>query len=499
MYEIEFGKLIDKLIYFSGQKNYSLAMKLGYDVSYISKWINLNMLPSAKNIKNISKTTSEFIVNSSSESSLDDISEYFNIEFNQDDSESKKEIIKEVIEDSIYKSFLYSYNKFNNNDLEKHQEKNNSIQIINGSIRKNYLSENININSLFHCEMIVLCNLFSINKEDKLNIASIKNYENKDFLKVRYIINFDDNVDDIISDIMLFIEMVTSKSRINIELYSCDFSGNTLITVVKDKFVNTSIYYNNKCLTTVMSHDNNVIKEMYNTLEDMINFQSKPMFNLNTSKEMIISEDYMNYIIDEDLKLILGEINELFMPSDLFLEVGKSLYGNDKEVLIKLKKIDTILQNITYNSKLSIIMFESALKKYVSSGNITFFNNPVTLTLKQRQKQLNYMRKIIFNNEKIDFRIIENSLLDNIKIDQNLSLYLSKNTSFLKEEYNGNDANYMIINDKKLNNLLNNFFEKIWIERIDLNYNDKEGSENIILESLRYINILNDNNIQNIY
>ena len=40
MDEIEFGKLIDKLIYFSGQKNYSLAMKLGYDVSYISKWIN---------------------------------------------------------------------------------------------------------------------------------------------------------------------------------------------------------------------------------------------------------------------------------------------------------------------------------------------------------------------------------------------------------------------------------------------------------------------------
>jgi len=498
MYEIEFGKLIDKLIYFSGQKNYSLAMKLGYDVSYISKWINLNMLPSAKNIKNISKTTSEFIVNSSSESSLDDISEYFNIEFNQDDSESKKEIIKEVIEDSIYKSFLYSYNKFNNNDLEKHQEKNNSIQIINGSIRKNYLSENININSLFNCEMIVLCNLFSINKEDKLNIASIKNYENKDFLKVRYIINFDDNVDDIISDIMLFIEMVTSKSRINIELYSCDFSGNTLITVVKDKFVNTSIYYNNKCLTTVTSRDDNVIEEMYNTLEDIINSQSKPMFNLNTSKQMILSQDYMDYIMSGDLKLLLGEINELFMPSDLFLELSKSIYGDDKEVLMQLKKIDAILQNVTYNSNLSIVMFESALKKYVSNGKVRFFNNTITLNLEQRQKQLEYIKKIIYNNENIDFRIIENSLLDNIKVDENPSLYLSKNISFLKEEDNGKSANYMIINDKKLNTLLSNFFEKIWIERVNLNNNIKDESKNIILESLRYINILN-NNIENIY
>ncbi len=497
MYEIEFGKLIDKLIYFSGQKNYSLAIKLGYDVSYISKWINLNMLPSAKNIKNISKTTSEFIVDSSSESSLNDISEYFNIEFNQDDSCNKKEIIKKVIEDSIHEAFLYSYNKFNNKNLEKHQEKNNSIQIVNTSIRKNYLSENMNINPSFYFDMIVLCNLFSINKEDKVNIASIKKYENKDLFKVRYLINFDDNIDDIISDIMLFIEMVTSKNRINIELYSCEFSPNTLITVVKDKFVHTSIYYNNKCLTTVTSHDEDVIEEMYNKLEDMINFQSRSMFNLNTSKEMILSQDYMDYIIEEDLRLILGEINELFMPSDLFLEVGKSIYGNDEEILIQLKKIDTILQNVTYNSNLSIIMFESALKKYVSNGNITFFNNPITLTLKQRQKQLNYIQKIICRNENIDFRIVENSLLDNIKIDQNPSLYLSKNISFLKEEYNGNDVNYMIINDKKLKKLLNKFFEKVWIERVELN-NSKEESKNIILESLGYINILNDN-IENIY
>ena len=65
---IEFGKLIDKLIYFSGIKNYSLAMKLGYDVSYISKWINLNTLPSNKNIKNISSITANFIVDSCSQS-----------------------------------------------------------------------------------------------------------------------------------------------------------------------------------------------------------------------------------------------------------------------------------------------------------------------------------------------------------------------------------------------------------------------------------------------
>lgn len=51
MTEMEFGKTIEKLIYFLGEKNYSLARELGYDVSYLSKWISGTMFPTFKNIK----------------------------------------------------------------------------------------------------------------------------------------------------------------------------------------------------------------------------------------------------------------------------------------------------------------------------------------------------------------------------------------------------------------------------------------------------------------
>ena len=104
MNEKEFGKLIEKLIYFSGQKNYSLATELGYDVSYISKWINSTMLPSAKNIKNIIKITSNFIVDSSSDSSLDDMINYFEIDLNNKIYKCyKTKIIKYVIEKKLDK------------------------------------------------------------------------------------------------------------------------------------------------------------------------------------------------------------------------------------------------------------------------------------------------------------------------------------------------------------------------------------------------------------
>ena len=52
MVNMEFGKNIEKFdTIFQVKKNYSLAKELGYDVSYISKWISGAMLPASKNIK----------------------------------------------------------------------------------------------------------------------------------------------------------------------------------------------------------------------------------------------------------------------------------------------------------------------------------------------------------------------------------------------------------------------------------------------------------------
>lgn len=47
---MDFGKLLEKLLHASAQKNYALAAELGYDVSYISKWITKSMLPANKNV-----------------------------------------------------------------------------------------------------------------------------------------------------------------------------------------------------------------------------------------------------------------------------------------------------------------------------------------------------------------------------------------------------------------------------------------------------------------
>ena len=499
MNEKEFGKLIEKLIYFSGQKNYSLATELGYDVSYISKWINSTMLPSAKNIKNIIKITSNFIVDSSSDSSLDDMINYFEIDLDKkSDKGSKTKALKGVIEEKLDKSYSYSYNKYNKKS-QKYDDRNNSIQRINPTLRKKYLDAEVlsHIDEVGFSNITVICNLFSLSKDDKVHIAGIrrceKQYDDRDNLNMKFLISFDESIKDIVFDVMLFISMVTSKGRVNVELYSCEFSSNTLIAAVKDKYSHTAIYNNTRCISSITSTDEDVVNQMYDTLEDMISTQSRPTFLNRTPEQFIINQDYMNYIMDQDISIVMGDLTELFMPSDLFLELGEDLFADNKDVSFKLKRIDTILQNFTYKSDLNIFIYGSAFRSYVTNGNIKFFNKVITLNIEQRKRHLQYMKKLLDEKDNINIRFIENSLIDDIKSDEKHSLYISRNLSFLVENYNGVSANYLIVKDKRLDKIFKSFFSKVSIERKKVAEDDKEETKKIVSDALRYIEIINNN------
>ena len=82
MKNITFGKLLEKLLYLSNQKKSSLAKVLGYDVSYISKWISGKNVPTQKSISDVCKITSKFIVDSLNMSHMQELKEYFEIDEN---------------------------------------------------------------------------------------------------------------------------------------------------------------------------------------------------------------------------------------------------------------------------------------------------------------------------------------------------------------------------------------------------------------------------------
>lgn len=497
MKEQEFGKMVEKLIHFSGQKNYSLAMELGYDVSYISKWINLTMLPTSRNIKKINSIIADFVIKHLDSHSLDDIVKYF--EVNKNNNDNINETLKNIIEDTLNQSYLYSYNKTHKKNIISQQESNNCIQKVNPMFRKKYLDNEITnfLKTYGSSDMLVLCNIFSISREDKVKLAggdpedSNQDTFNREHINIKYILDFDKNISDIILNMIIFIAMVTSKRRMKSEFYSCKFPSSTFISVVKNKCSHTAIYNNNKCLTSITSTDEKIVHEMYETLEDVANTQSRLTFSKKTPEEIILGQDIINYIMDSDLKWLMGEMTELFMPSDLFLEIGSQVFGNNLETVEKLNKIDALLQNVTYNSKLDILLFESTFRKYVYNGQITFFNKKIKLNLEQRRRHLEHMKRILEKNN-VNIKLIENSQLSSYKGEEKVSVYLSKENSHLKEKFNGTSEHYLLVKDIRLESLLKRFFDEAWNQE-ENGKCSKNQITKLCAESLKYIEILNNN------
>ena len=99
-----FGGVLENLLYISKQKKSSLASYLGYDVSYINKWINSKNLPSVKRAAEICDNISKFIIESLDDDSKKHLIEYF--ELDNDGNDFLYEYIKDTLQEIYFEDFM---------------------------------------------------------------------------------------------------------------------------------------------------------------------------------------------------------------------------------------------------------------------------------------------------------------------------------------------------------------------------------------------------------
>jgi len=85
-----------------------------------------------------------------------------------------------------------------------------------------------------------------------------------------------------------------------------------------------------------------------------------------------------------------------------------------------------ILQNIIYESKLKVLIYELDIKKYISVVEFKIFNIPIKLTFEQRKRYINYIKKENKRNNNIEIKLINEDFEKIFKDIQGTSIYLSK-------------------------------------------------------------------------
>lgn len=491
-----FGELLEKLLYLSNQKKSTLARELGYDVSYISKWINGKNLPTQKNAVGICKATAEFIVNSLTQASIKELIDYFEIETDVSSNEAMAQLLEKSLRDAyIASAGKGSLNIYKNTRSEDNY---NSIMHINPRLRKQYLSKDFGIfmSKSNKVDLIMCANLYKLNNDEKQAIAEMKGVLKKtsesNDVRVRFLMGFEGSHEDIVFNTILIINMMIMYPDMNYEIYNCDVDSNAILAVIKDRMLHTATFAKDKrCLFTSFSKDKQAVDEMYYSLADILKNQGKLIAEKKSPLELIKDKLYIQYIMGQDLRWLIGTMNEFFMPYELFMEIGKTVFGEDEKILSELRQINIFLQNITYISKIKVLIYEAELKRYISSGQLTFFNIPVTLTLEQREAHIQYIKELVSNSENIELKLVEGNFVEDFKEVAEPSLYLSKTMKLAKTHPHDGVNDYIFIKDNEFKNLCDELFDVLWTQREDVVISDKEDILERISKTLAYTKIIN--------
>ena len=506
MKNITFGNLIEKLLYISNQKKSSLAKFIGYDVSYINKWILSTYLPSSKRINEICKNISDFIIQSLDESGLINLIDYFEIP-----SDSSKEYISQYIETILKEVYLDTIN-LNNKSVQNLPKSTHSEEYYNSF---SMVKPNIIYNTFFNelnnmsdkedsLEILISLNLMYLNHKDKIALSDLKEFlykiSKKTKVKASFLIGLggDDKNNDVINT-LLGINLIATYPSLNFKIYNCKVNSNTVVFAIKDKFLSTNIFFEEgECLFTTSSKDRRLVEEFYSNLKYTLKNKGNLLCYRKDSSSMIEDQTYIQYIMNNDLRCLLGSINEFFMPPDLFMEIAQKLFGHNKKIINELQKINLFLHNVTYKSKLRVLIYESELRKYMSSGKLHFFNTPVTLTFKESERHIEYIEKILTESNDVEIRLVDGDFVDDFKNKENPSLYLSRNLKFTKVYPESGKNYYFIISDTEFKNMCTDLFDKLWNTRTDIVISNKEEMLDRIARSISYTRLISESFGENI-
>ncbi|WP_286312085.1 helix-turn-helix domain-containing protein [Romboutsia ilealis] len=452
MKNITFGKLLEKLLHLSNQKKSSLAKALGYDVSYISKWITGKNLPTQKNISDVCKITSEFIVDSLNMSHMQELKNYFEID---KDVESNA-VLAQYLERSLKESYMHTAEKSVPNLYKKtHSEDSyNSMTHINPRLRKQYLSKDASLfmNSSDKLDLIISADLYKLNDSDKMAIYDMKkdlmSINTSHDIRVRLLMEFDKLDSDELLNTIMIINMITTYPEINFEIFNCEVDSNVVISVIKDRIFHAAIYTKDRrCLFTNMSKDKDIVDEIYYSLEDILKNRAKPILEVKSILEIIRKRTYHQYI----------------------------------------------LQNVIYKSKLKVLIYEKEIRKYISVGMLNFFNIPIKLTFEQRERHINYIKKVIKESDNVEIKLIDGDFIDAFKETQDYAIYLSKTLTMMSINPTENHNDYAILKNSEFKNICDKVFKILWNKEADILVSNKIEILERIEKTLTCTKIINEN------
>ncbi len=453
-----FGRELERLLLTANVKNAVLASKLNYDISYISKWTTGKAVPSAKNIDRVINAISEIVVYNGSDEGVETLLEKYGVE--------NRQLLEDAIKNTLADAYSEATGRFNevrylNNAVFKAQPKGKYPLLLD--------YEDM-IDRDQPMEIAVMTDIFSLDHESKLKMAGIQDHrfvikEKNDSIKVNYVIDMNSLDGNSVYDVLLLVHMMTNFSRTDFRLYYSDLAAGKLMISVKDKFAGVSLLGRNKqFICTTSTRDKTAVDETYHGIIDSIE-QDKVIFFETDMGSLLESHEYLETLISQDTRWLIGHITEHFISPELFGELKEQFFGEDVVQAREAERAYLVAVNTIRNGQVRMMMYSSAFVDYALSGELDFFNNKVTLTPQQRKRELLYIKELLISAGADNLKMINGGFSDDFKYVSNPCMFLADSLDYLRLENYQYDNNLMLIKDSRARQVFDEFFDSIWNDK----------------------------------
>lgn len=460
-----FSKLLSYLMEVSELKNYTLANHLQYDVSYISKWINGQMLPGSKTEKTVLQGISSCIVKHGSDSGLKKLYDEYLVSMEQD------------LEGAIYDHLMAEYCYVKN--LQQTDE--NTVAPKTMFFPKLDMRQYIDrmnhpvLRRVKSLEIMAMMDLMAMDREYRMQITRIDNraseadwhYPNVHF---SMIIDLDTIRKDRVYDVVFLLNMLTDMTHVDFRLYGAHQAYGRAIFTVKDEYaISAMLMQSQTTMSVVVSEDQTAIGAMYQFLESLC-ARERLLVRQCSMQELLQGNDYARGLIAPNQRLLFGHMTEHFLPDEVFEAIMAQQTGMIGEAQIRW--FHGLSKRRVQEIPMRILFWDTAFSEFAVQGELDFYNIRVKLTPSQRMQYVCGIRDMIGKYENLSVRLIYGKLFSDFQYHADQCLFLNDAVSYLtlgEKKVN----NIYVVNSPQMKHVFEQFFDDVWDHYEDVVISDR--------------------------
>lgn len=453
-----FSSLLKHLMSMAKLKNYTLAKELQYDESYISKWINGNLMPTEKTHEKVLRDISRCIVGALDDESREAmLAEYQITRFSD---------LEMAIYDNLEAEYSYcmELKETTGSEIAQKTAYFPELTLAQFLAKMHHPS----LRQVKALDVIAAMDILSLDRHYQLALAQLESSNNvasRNYPNVRFsmLVNLDAADKHNTYNVTFLLNLLTNLSDIDFQLYSWPRAAGKIVFAVRDAYsIAGMVIDENHCMAVTTSEDTKNCNGTYDRLRSLCS-QEMLVVRKSNMREMLDSRNYIQSLFARNQRWMLGRMTEHFLPDDLFETLAQSYCARNRDTTVEeLRKIHALTRSVLQQMNVRMLITENAMTDFAVTGELDFFNTKMHLTPQERLTYLTHACSLQERNPGLEVRLLRNGAVSDIQYIPDPTLLLSDTVCYLRLTRTGPVNNISIVNKVPVCDMFRHFFDDVW-------------------------------------